>query len=236
MSNAVTTSQRAAAQAIAEFLQSAIIAEAGQTRTGYGHMGATLTDTALQAGLSYRSVVLPRVNRILALYPDAKTTTSFRNLLCDVGPCELLQWSHPEKINRLTRLLELMGTKRLETESEVARWLCLPGAADELLAIKGIGPKTIDYLKILVGIPTVAVDRHVRYMFQLLGLEFTAYDECRLIVCEAAYLLQIDPGVLDGMIWQLVSTKSMAGRWRSTTRSQLRNKVASGGLLDGKTR
>jgi hypothetical protein len=35
----------------------------------YGHMGATLTDAVLQSGISYETVVLPRVERILRDYP-----------------------------------------------------------------------------------------------------------------------------------------------------------------------
>ncbi len=208
MSTNIAMTQRAAAEAVAEFLRNVVITDEPQTRAGYCHMGATLTDTVLQAGLNYRSVVLPRVSRILDLYPNAKTTTSFWRLFCDVGPNELLQWSHPEKINRLTRLVEVLRAKRLETEFEVACWLRSLSAADELLAIKGIGPKTVDYLKILVGIPTVAVDRHVRSMFWLLGLEFTAYDDCRAIVCKAADLLRLEPHIVDGMIWQFVSSRS----------------------------
>ena len=77
MSTNIAMTQRAAAEAVAEFLRNVVITDEPQTRAGYCHMGATLTDTVLQAGLNYRSVVLPRVSRILDLYPNAKTTTSF---------------------------------------------------------------------------------------------------------------------------------------------------------------
>lgn len=206
-----TTCQRAAAEAIADFLSCIIVAEKPETRTGYSHMGATLTDTVLQAGLNYRSVVLPRVTRMLAVYPNAKTTTSFWSLFLEIGPVELFQWSHPEKIERLIRLVALLRTKTLETESDLALWLSLPDSANELLAIKGIGPKTVDYLKILVGIPTVAVDRHVRSLFRLLGLKFVDYDECKAIVCQASELLRMEPHVVDGLIWQFVSTSNQFG-------------------------
>src|SRR5947207_1421279 len=97
-----------AAQAVADFLHVAIASRIPETRCGYDHMGATLTDTVLQAGLNYRSVVLPRVNHILTTYPYAVTTSGFWQLACEIGPGELLRWSHPEKINRLICLIEVL--------------------------------------------------------------------------------------------------------------------------------
>ena len=47
----------------------------------YDHMGATISDSILQAGTKYETVVRPRINRIRQTYPEVKTTSSFRNLL-----------------------------------------------------------------------------------------------------------------------------------------------------------
>jgi endonuclease III len=96
----------------------------------------------------------------------------------------------------------------LETESDLSKWLCSPGASGELLAIKGIGPKTLDYLKILVGLPTIAVDRHVRSLCQSLGFEFKEYSEFKSVLCIAAEILAIAPQVLDGIIWEYLSSRS----------------------------
>jgi endonuclease III len=96
----------------------------------------------------------------------------------------------------------------LETESDLSKWLCLPGASGELLAIKGIGPKTVDYLKILVGLPTMAVDRHVRSLCQSLGFDFKEYSEFKSVLCIAAEILAIAPQILDGIIWEYLSSGS----------------------------
>jgi hypothetical protein len=196
---------RAAAQTIAECFAGMVTNERSFERTCYGHMGATLTDTILQAGLNYRSVVLPRVTFVLTTYPEADTTTSFWRVLCEVGPHALLRWSHPEKIGRLNRLIDLLLANKIETESELKEWLSSIAAAEELLSINGIGPKTVDYLKILVGIPTVAVDRHIKSLFSILGLEYTQYEDFRSIVCHAANILNVQAHVLDGIIWKYVS-------------------------------
>ena len=43
-------------------------------RTPYYNMAATLTDSVLQAGMNYKSVVYPRVYNILSKYSDYRTT------------------------------------------------------------------------------------------------------------------------------------------------------------------
>jgi len=207
LNDAVVKNRQAAAQVIANFLTSAVAIESAVERTGYSHMGATLTDTVLQAGLNYRSVVLPRVRCVLNEYPQADTTTRFWQVLRDVGPCTVLRWSHPEKIGRLTRLIALFRKNSLETEWDVATWLCSTTADAELLSINGVGPKTLDYLKILVGIPTVAVDRHVKTLFRIVGLEFTEYDEFKTVIKLVAEILNVPLQVLDGMIWNYISTR-----------------------------
>jgi hypothetical protein len=198
----------AAAQTIADYLACTVISESPLERTSYNHMGATLTDTVLQAGLNYRSVVLPRVRYVLVAYPEAVTTTSFWKIMCEVGAYTLLRWSHPEKIDRLNGLVGLLRKNSIETESELAEWLSSTTANENLLSLRGIGPKTVDYLKILVGIPTVAVDRHIKTLFRLLGLEFSEYDDLKSVLCHAAGILRVQPHVLDGIIWQHLSTKA----------------------------
>jgi hypothetical protein len=205
-----TTSQSKidAAQKVANFIASVISPQKTVQRTGYCHMGATLTDTVLQAGLNYRSVVLPRVQHVLSTYPQAGTTSSFWRVLCDVGPETVLRWSHPEKIERLTRLVDLLLTKNLETETELATWFCTPNAHTDLLSLKGVGPKTVDYLKILVGVPSVAIDRHVKTLFRIIGLDHEEYDDVKSVVCSAADILKIQPHTLDGIIWEYMSIHS----------------------------
>ena len=44
------------------------------------HIGALFTDAILQAGVNYRSVVRPRVERVLFNFPEANTVSSFSNV------------------------------------------------------------------------------------------------------------------------------------------------------------
>jgi hypothetical protein len=203
--NSLSINAQAAARTIADYFACAVTIEGELERISYNHMGATLTDTVLQAGLNYRSVVLPRVRHVLVEYPDAQTTTKFWTVLREIGPNTVLRWSHPEKIDRLNRLIELLLAYTIETEAQLSEWLSSNAATEELLSLKGIGPKTVDYLKILVGIPTIAVDRHVKALFKILDLEFSGYEDFRSVLCHAAEILRIPAHILDGIIWQHLS-------------------------------
>jgi hypothetical protein len=173
----------------------------GLTST-YGHIGAVLSDAILQAGMNYRNVVAPRVERILREYPESKTTSAFLALLNRYGAEEILQWRHPEKPIRIRLLTEHLVCSGVESEQDLSEWLMVPENCQALLHLPGIGPKTIDYLKILVNIPAVAVDRHIRNFIFDAGIPQRKYDEIRLVVALAADLLKIPPRNLDHAIWK----------------------------------
>ena len=112
----------------------------------YNHMGAIITDTILQAGLNYRTVVEPRVIDILKRYPEARTTTEFLDILETNGANKVLKWHHQEKLNRVQQLTYFLIYKEIETEHKLRHWLIYPENCKTLLNIHGIGPKSIDYL------------------------------------------------------------------------------------------
>jgi endonuclease III-like uncharacterized protein len=76
-----------------------------------------------------------------------------------------------------------------------------------LLQLKGVGPKTVDYLKMLVGIPTVAVDRHIKNLAKDIGLQCKHYEDVQKVVGLAADHLGVDPNSFDWAIWSYLSTK-----------------------------
>jgi hypothetical protein len=176
----------------------------------YEHMGAMLADAILQAGLNYRSVVWPRVQTILSRYPDAKTVPGFCMILDDVGAARVLQWSHPEKPSRLRALTHALAGYGIATHDELARWLRAPGSGDALRAIRGIGPKTVDYLANLAGVDTIAVDRHVSAFVAMAHVERRDYAGIRSVVAFAADLLGVERRTLDYSIWMYQSGSAWA--------------------------
>jgi hypothetical protein len=72
----------------------------------------------------------------------------------------------------------------------------LPGSRAKLLKIKGVGEKTADYIPMLAGAPTVAVDRRIR-AFVGRGTD----EEIRRLLAAVATKLELDLGVLDRVVW-----------------------------------
>lgn len=175
-------------------------------RRSYGHMGATITDTILQAGMNYRTVVEPRVRNLMQEHPEADTTTGFRNLIAFQGLKSLIRWDHAEKPRRIMDLTWFFSNEGLETEESLRDWLVRPGNANLLTCLKGVGQKTVDYLKMLAGVPSVAIDRHVRVLVHQVGLPYTRYSDLQQVVQLAADHLRMDRSGFDWAIWSYMSS------------------------------
>ena len=171
----------------------------------YNHMGATLTDAVLQAGVNYTTVVKPRVQHILQHYPEARTTSGFLALLNRETPEKLLNWQPGRKPNTLRQLTELLATKGLEGEADIRLWLQAETNRAILRELHGIGSKTIDYLQILVGDQGVAVDRHIYNFLANAGITNVNYEQAHHFVSEAARLLDVPLATLDHSIWRYMS-------------------------------
>lgn len=179
----------------------------------YGHLGATLTDAVLQAGVNYETVVRPRVRRLIDECPQAGTTSGFDQLRSTPGLPQLLSRSKvnktgapDRKLGTLDALIELLLGEGVETEEQLRVWISEPGNADRLLAIHGVGPKTLNYLRILLGFQGVAVDRWLRRFLKEAGLEVSNDEEAHDLISAAAGLLGIQPAVLDHSIWRYMSS------------------------------
>lgn len=177
-----------------------------ESRLGYHHMGATISDTVLQAGLNYRHVVEPRVRRLILEHPEARTTADFQELVAFHGLKTLLRWNDPEKPRRIMEMTWFFSNEGLQTEKMVCQWLQKPGNGNLLMQLRGIGPKTVDYLKMLVGIPTIAVDRHMKTLVSSAGLPYKQYEDVKTVVALAADRLGINRNSFDWAIWSYLST------------------------------
>src|ERR1700739_2634931 len=109
-----------------QFIRSKGIVPVVPVNHGYVHMGATLSDAVLQAGLNYNFVVKPRVLRLLRDYPTATTTSQFLDLIAKFGAGGLLNCKHPEKLSRLIAIANFMYVRSIETENYLRGWLQVP--------------------------------------------------------------------------------------------------------------
>jgi hypothetical protein len=182
---------------------------------GYEHMGAVITDAVLQPGVSYHKVVVPKVNRLLERYPQARTTSAFAEVLARNGPEKVLGWRGGHKPEIAVALTELLRTAGVETVADLREWAHGAAPRAELMQIRGVGPKTADYLALLAGrTDLVAVDQHLMTFLKDAGISPASYTEAKTILVAAAARMQLSPAALDHSIWQYV-TQGLRGDARA---------------------
>lgn len=178
------------------------------SRPTYDHMGAILADSVLQAGVNYSNVVKPRVEAILSTYSDKKSTLDLEQLLLDEGSKKLLNWSHTTKLSRFENLVSYMLSNGVLTSDDLKGKLLDDNFCTNLQSLNGIGPKTIDYMKCLVGIDSIAVDRHIRNFAKDAGIERNDYVFLKDVFCSAADLLSISRRAFDSWVWKSLALQA----------------------------
>lgn len=186
-------------------------------RTPYYNMGATLTDSVLQAGMNYKSVVYPRVYNILSKYSYYTTTCDFIILFQTIPIEEIIQWKNKRKQDSICQLAWFLYDQNINTEDDLATWISDDKNADELLEINGVGRKTVDYLKLLSGQQAIPIDRHMFQFLALAGILTSDYKEASAILRRTSTVLQIGESVLDKTIWNYMSQNSETGQYKSSS-------------------
>lgn len=178
----------------------------------YNHMGATLTDAILQSGLTYETVVRPRVEHVLLTFPEAKLTSAFLTVLQTHGANKVIQWKDAEKPTRLLAVTELLSANNVQSEPELGTWLSTAQNVQSMRRLHGVGPKTVDYFRMLCGMSTTAIDRHIMRFLQDAGISPADYDEAHAIIERTAHLMGIGTSMLDSSIWTYMAGRSQPAR------------------------
>lgn len=169
------------------------------------HIAALFTDAILQAGVNYKTVVSPRVIKVLRTYPTCCTVSSFCSLLEKESLESIISWKNEVKLRRLTDLLEFCKLHGIDTASELKVFLLHHDNKSAFLSIHGIGRKTYDYLLKLLNVDTVAVDRHIYSFLERAGIMVNDYDYAKSIVECAADLLGASRRSIDYSIWSFMA-------------------------------
>lgn len=183
-------------------------------RPRYDHIGAMLADAVLQTGLNYQHVVLPRVRRILADYEEARSLAGLKRVLARVGPRSFLDWSHHEKPQRLLELVDLFDSADLQSVDDFAAWFA-GGGDQQLVQIRGVGPKTCDYMGLISGESCVPVDRHMWRLLDEVGARPTGYEQASWALNYASDLLGVERAVFDRTIWSALSVSNGGSQHRT---------------------
>lgn len=171
----------------------------------YQHMGATITDAVLQAGVNYQFVVYPRIHKLLSEFPDYRTTCDFLILIQTIPLSTLIRWSNLRKLQLIQSISWMLFTEGVECEADLADWLSESNHTHQLTGLQGVGPKTVDYLKMLSGCQAIAIDRHLFHFLRLANISTDSYQEASNIYCKASELLSVSPYQLDRQIWSYMS-------------------------------
>ena len=200
-------------QRLADYVKSLPGFEFYKTIDGnYDNIGATVADAVLQANNKYATHVKPRVNRILARYSEVRTTSSVLRLLESMKATEFLDWRGEDRAERFRQVLGLFAAEGIEVEADLREWLSQEPNVRKLRSIKGIGPKTSDYFKILVGVSTSAVDRHLLNFLALAGLAPCGYLDAQATINATADILSVDRAYFDHSIWQFMSKRAASSQ------------------------
>ncbi len=172
------------------------------------HLGAVLADSVLQAGLNYATVVRPRVLAILRTYPNQDTVAALLGLIEERRTGVFLNWRHHEKVARFEMLVGFLKEWGIEDVKDLRSHLASEEFCDAIQSVNGVGPKTVDYMACLVGIDSIAVDRHVRTFARRVGVENDDYHFLRRSFCCAADLLALPRREFDAWLWKRVAASA----------------------------
>lgn len=212
----------AAAQRLVEHIHSLPDFVYHEVGDRYGHIGATIADAVLQPRRDYKTFVERRTKRILEKWPHERTVTAMLHLLTSLPASEFLDCEDTEssgswlghRVERFCTILGLLNREGIESEADLEAWLTTDSNLPKLHAINGVGPKTVDYLKILVRVQGAgaAVDSRLRGFLNLAGIVTAPsdYDTPRETINRAADLLSVERSVLDHSIWRYMGDAATA--------------------------
>lgn len=198
------TVEKDAAQLLAH-LDSIGVTGSERVSRGWGHMGAALVEAALQRQRNYKSVVLPAAQAVKEAWPDAETTSGLRKRMQDHDLGKVIKYRSPSRILQVGQMAAVLESHKVETIDDFREMLSDqqrgPVLRKDLDGVKYVGSKTLDYLEILVGISSVAVDSRLTRVTKAAGIERTDYDHLAAVIRAAAADRGWRPGDLDAALW-----------------------------------
>jgi hypothetical protein len=196
------------AEKLLAYMDSKGIAGSTKITRGWSHMGAIVVDAVLQRRQKYKSTVLPRVQALIAAWPDAETTSGFRQHLDQGGLSGVIRWSGQERLTQIDEVVKVFESDRFQIDtvndlraqlSDAAQRQLLRSALRE---VDHVGPKTVDYFDILAGIDSgTAIDVRIRRHMRSAGISNLQYGHVQAVIRAAADIRQWRHGDVDAALW-----------------------------------
>jgi hypothetical protein len=147
---------------------------------------------------------------MIRYWPSATSVSVFQQKTERYGLHEILHWNDPVKLTRIHELTDFLARSGANTVQLLSEFLRDADNEPLLRAVSGVGPKTVDYMKILAGLPALAIDRHVQTFVLGAGVAYRGYEDAHGLLVEAAAHLSVDLTALDAGIWGASQAPPMA--------------------------
>ncbi len=138
----------------------------------------------------------------------------------------MLRWKDgARKLRTIQELTDLLTDQGVETVDDLRNWLKCSSARAQLMAVYGVKRKTSDYLCLLVGLSSVAVDRQLRAFLadalvrgygrdgvspeNRVAASTLSYEQVAELYRIAAALLKVSFGAIDHRVWLYESGSAM---------------------------
>lgn len=168
-------------------------------------MGAVICDVSFQARRKYESTIRPRILRLQSAWPDAVTVRGFQSRIAREDLAVAMDFNSPHRVATAHGITALLVAKGVDTREDLHAWLAHEDGRAALRAVKGVGPKSVDYIGNLVGRSQIAVDVHLRAFAADAGVSGLAYEQLRGVYESAAAVLGHEPGGLEHAVWRFKS-------------------------------
>ncbi len=181
---------------------------------GYDNPVLICMDAVLSINRIYAGFVRPRIDNFRNEYPDINTLEALRNLIQlkgHEGFCEVWNYRHVERVDLLDRLSTKFLTiadqgNQISDLAAMRDWAASVDVMDFLnFNVKDIGLKTFQYLRMLLGVPTVKPDRHISRAVALALGEKRNDIECISLLVSASKQIGLDATYVDHNIWHYFS-------------------------------
>lgn len=188
------------------FIDSHGIDVSTEVSRGWASIGAIIVDASLQRRQNYEATVKPRVDALVAAWPDAQTTSGFRKRLAAGTLSEVIDWPSPGRLAQIDDLTCVFEDQGIETVDALRATLTDPATRpvfrDALAGVRHVSPKTLDYIDTLSGLATgAATDVRIRRVAEAAGIEDTSYTNMSAVIRAAADSRGWGAGDLDAALW-----------------------------------
>lgn len=188
------------------FMDSHGIDASAEVSRGWASIGAIIVDASLQRRQNYKATVKPRVDALVASWPDAETTSGFRKRLATGTLSEIIMWPSPGRLAQIEDVTRVFEDQGIETVEDLRGRLTdeagRPVFRGALATVRHMDPKTLDYIDSLCGLATAdAVDVRIRRVFTSAGIEDLGYANVSALIRSAADSRGWRAGDLDAALW-----------------------------------